>query len=155
MPKFESVEIMGRDAAPAEDVLMTLNRNGLVDDSNRKLPFFTTISKELIATSVDTHLWTCPEGVWELVRAEAFVDVTGSTGADVMVEVCSGIVAVTAGIDQLTAVMDIEIVGPVKVLGTLIATPTPMQPGDNLTVYFTGTLTGLIGSLTLTLKRTS
>ena len=106
--KSESYEIIDRSLAPAENVLLTLNRNGIVDDSSRRLPFFTSISKELIATSVDTYLWTCPEGIWEVSRAEAIVSVTGGAGADVMVEHVTGVVAPASGTDQLTAVIDIQ-----------------------------------------------
>ena len=153
--KSESYEIVDRSQAPAENVLLTFNQNGIVDDSNRRLPFFTTISKELIATSVDTYLWTCPEGIWEVSRAEAIVSVTGGSGADVMVEHVTGVVAPASGTDQLTAVIDIQETAPFKALGTLIATPTPFLPGDTLVVYFTGTLTGLVGAITITMKRTS
>lgn len=154
MPKEESYEVIDRSLAPAENVLITLDSNGIVDSSSRRLPFFTTITKELIATSVDTYLWTCPEGQWEITRAESIISVTGGTGADIMVEHCTGVVAPASGTDQLTAVLDLEETAPAKALGTLIATPTPFQPGDNLAVYFTGTLTGLVGAISITLKRT-
>lgn len=151
--KQEAYEVIDPEG-PSETVLFTANRKGNFDSSGRFSTFFDTVHVPLIATSVDTYVWTNPEGVWEVSRAESIISVTGGTGADVMVEVCSGVTALTSGVDQLSAVLDLEETAPDKQVGTLIATPTSIFPGDNVSVYFTGTLTGLVGNLTITLKRT-
>ena len=47
--KSESYEIVDRSLAPAENVLLTFNRNGIVDDVSRRLAFFKTISWPLLS----------------------------------------------------------------------------------------------------------
>lgn len=151
MPIFQSLSVVG--PGPDGDVIWQVDGSGAQDANGSIFSPFEQITWPLLAASVDNFIWTCVEGVWQLAGAVTKITVSGGTGANIMLEACSGVVAVGSGVDQLTAVIDLEETGPNRQFGTLIATPTKMYRGDSLAVDFSGTLTGLVGSLTVLLKR--
>lgn len=107
----------------------------------------------LLAASVDTYVWTNPSGVWEVESVRTIISVSGGTSAVVDVRVCSGVTAPASGVTQLTATLDLEETAPAKATGTLIAVPTRIFPGDSVALDFGGTLTGLVGAITIKLKK--
>src|SRR5215471_11616118 len=101
----------------------------------------------LAAMAVNGFIWTVHEGIWRVGT------VAGSAGATAQVVVCPQSVAVASGTVQLAAALDLTIVAPVVRFGTLIAPPTLMTRGDSLGYLMTGTLTNLVGVLTVNMWR--
>ncbi len=154
MSREMSVQIVG--PGPIGATVMTLDGTGASDVSSRKAMFINTLHREILAASVSNFVWTCQEGIWQVQYVSAAVTVAGGSGASVTVTVCpQTAVAPSAGTAQLTAVIPLTAAGPGLVTGTLITTPTPMTSGDSIALLFAGTLTALVGSITITLKRTS
>lgn len=123
------------------------------DNRNRYQHGIPPITAQLLAASVDSFIWTCVEGVWVVDTVVEAHTVVGGSGATVQVVVCPGSVAVASGTAQLSAALDLTVTAPAKQFGTLIATPTQMLRGDSLAIDMSGTLTGLVGVLTVQLAR--
>ena len=113
------------------------------------------ISKQLLAASVDQHAFTVPNngGNWRLVSVSSMISVSGGSSAAVDVKVVDAVTAVASGTTQLTAPLDLEETAPNKQVGTLIASLTLIIPGMSVGLDFSGTLTGLVGNITLELGR--
>lgn len=111
------------------------------------------ITWPLLASSVDTYVWRCESGVYEVASVNAILSVTGGTSAAVDVKVCTGVVAPASGTTQLDAPLDLEQTAPAQVLGAVIAVPTKIYPGNSVALDFSGTLTGLVGMLTINLRK--
>lgn len=126
---------------------------GIKDGSNRLFLAQKEITWQLLAASVDSFVWRCRNGVWQLEYADSNITVSGGASAAVQIVHCAGGVAIASGTAQLTAALDLEETAPNKQTGVLIATPTKFYPGDVLGLDFSGTLTGLVGVLTMGLKR--
>jgi hypothetical protein len=126
---------------------------GLKDGTGKMHLTWLDKSWPLLAASVDSYIWTCIEGIWQLYAVGESHTVVGGSGATVQLVVCPGSVAIGSGTAQLTAALDLTVTAPAKSFGTLIASPTLMYKGDSLAVDLSGTLTGLVGQLTYLLKR--
>ncbi|MGL5936911.1 MAG: hypothetical protein ACRCZI_14950 [Cetobacterium sp.] len=113
------------------------------------------VTVPLLATSVDTYVWTARDGTWQIVGVISITSVVGGAGANVTVRVCPGVTAPASGVAQLTGTIDLTIAAPSKVNGTLIASPTVIQAGDSVAIDMSGTLTGLVGNLTIWLRKLS
>lgn len=111
------------------------------------------ITQALLAGSVSNYLWTPQEGSWIVTSVASTHGVVGGASAAVMPVVCSGSVAVASGTPQLVTALDLTLTAPRSQYGTLIATPTPMYRGDALALLFSGTLTNLVGSITVQIAR--
>lgn len=119
----------------------------IVDRRKHAIHFFN-------ASSVSDVFWVA-DARYVVETVNARFRVAGSTGASLQIEVVPSGTAPEAGVDQLAAVIDLEN-GTVNtnLPGTLIASPTVINPGDGLGVVLAGTLTNLAGaSVTVTLKR--
>lgn len=125
----------------------------LKDATGKVYDPFHRIVYPLLAASVDTFIWTCQEGVWRVRSVVEAHTVVGGSGATVTVTVCPGSVAIASGTAQLSAALDLTVTAPAKAFGTLIASPTEMSRGDSLAIDMSGTLTGLVGVLTVMLER--
>ena len=151
MPDHQSVRILGD--GPTGSTILTLDKDGLQDNAGRLFDARRYINYPLVAVPTAQYVWRCSVGVWVVESINCLVRVTGGTGATVDVLVCQQVEAVASGVSQLTAVMDVEETAPFQVTGTLIATPTEIYPGDSVGMNGGGTLTGLVGLLTVILKR--
>ncbi len=107
----------------------------------------------LLVGSLNSFVWVCTRGVWQLSSFGTAITVSGGASATVMPVHCAGGVALASGTDQLSAAVDVQETGPDVTLGALIAAPTRFQPGDVLGLVFAGTLTGLVGVATFSMKR--
>jgi hypothetical protein len=107
----------------------------------------------LLAASLSSYIWRCQAGIWVVSDVSALVSVTGGSSATVDVYVCTGVTAPGSGTTQLTAPIDVQETAPFLALGTLIASPTRIYPGNSVAAVFAGTLTGLVGVLTVGVKR--
>lgn len=114
-----------------------------------------SVSWPLLASSVDTYIWSPRVGTWVVVGATSQISVSGGTGANVQVRVCTPATAVASGTAQLTTALDLEETAPNRQVGAMVAAPGVIAPGDQVALDFSGTLTGLVGQITVYLKRIS
>ena len=142
-----------RGTGPVGATILTLDEDGMKDSSNRIFSAFQHVEAQLLATPVANYIWRCRFGVWVVEYVNALVRVTGSTGCTCDVLVCQQVEAVASGVTQLGAVMDLEETAPFQATPALIASPTEIYPGDSVAFNYGGTATGLIGLLTVLLKR--
>jgi hypothetical protein len=147
-----NLKVVQSNAAAA--TVVEADERGLLDSAGRINVAWEQVNYPLNATPVAQYIWRCFQGVWVVEYVNVIVRVTGSTGATVDVLVCQQVEAVASGVSQLGAVMDVEETAPFQATPALIATPTEIYPGDSVAVNYGGTATGLIGLLTVILKRT-
>jgi len=69
------------------------------------------------------------------------------------VTVDSGTTAPGGGIAQLTSAINLSSTTDTTYTGSLISNPTTINAGDRITAKVTGTLTSLLGSCTIYIKR--
>jgi hypothetical protein len=151
MPIEGSLEV--RTGGPTGTRQLLVDASGMQDGSARLASHWQMISWQLLAGSLASYMWTCKEGIWQVQDVEAVVSVTGGASATVDVLVCAGVTAPGSGTTQLTAVLDVQETAPFRARGTLIAAPTQLFRGDSVAVNFGGTLTGLVGLLSVQMKR--
>lgn len=151
MPIQSNLTIVGPTGSP----VLTADELGLRDASSRRFSAFVEVATPLLATPVANYIWRCKYGVWQVEYVDALVRVTGSTSCTCDVLVCQGVEAVASGVSQLGTVMDLEETAPFQAVPALIASPTQIFPGDSVAFNYGGTATGLIGLLTVILKRVS
>ena len=149
MPRWRDVTLVNRTGV----ILVDSDEVGIKDGSGRYFSPYEHVNHDLLAASVDGFIWTCIEGVWQIAGVAEAHTVVGSSGATVQVVVCPGSVAIASGTAQLTAALDLTVTAPAKSFGTLIATPTQIFRGDSVGMDLSGTLTGLVGMLTVQLRR--
>ena len=110
----------------------------------------------LIATTpVDTCIWSPPEGVWVVDKVMSHRRVVCASGtADIMV--CASGVAPASGVTQLSAANALLLSTPAAdvlanhALATIL---TECGPGSYFALHLAGTLTNLVGTLTVEFKR--
>ena len=151
MPRESSLEIVGD--GPAGATILTLDKTGFKDSAGRIVDARVVLGVQILATPVANYIWRCRAGVWVVEYVDVLVRVTGSIGNTVDVLVCQQVEAVASGVSQLAAVMDVEETAPFQAVPALIATPTQIFPGDSVAYNYGGTATGLIGLLTVVVKR--
>lgn len=149
--RVSSLEIVG--VGPAGARVALIDEAGFKDVDGRMFDARERINYPLVAVPVANYIWLCDRGVWKVEYVAAQARVTGGGSATIDVLVCQGVEAVASGVSQLAAVMDVEETAPFKAVPALIAAPTPIYPGDSVAFNGGGTLTGLIGVLTVILKR--
>jgi hypothetical protein len=133
--------------------VFTADKAGIKDASNRVLHFPEYIYDRLFATPLAAYIWTCVRGVWKVSYVNAKYSVVGGSGAAVDVLVCSGVTAPGSGVTQLTGTIALTATAPASVNGTLIASPTLIQPGDSVARVISGTPGSLEGAITIELTR--
>lgn len=153
MPVEQALTIKVRPTPTSELTILDTDAVGVKDGSGRY--WYPPIEKSfsLLAASVDAFIWTCIEGIWQVTGVVEAHTVVGGSGATVNVVVCPGSVAIASGTAQLSAALDLTVTAPAKQFGTLIASPTQIFRGDSVGIDMSGTLTGLVGVLTVQLKR--
>jgi hypothetical protein len=151
MPTQSGLTIVGE--GPTGAIVLSADKDGLKDASNRIFNAFEHVNVPLLATPVANYIWRCRFGVWQVEYVSALVRVTGSTSCTCDVLVCQQVEAVASGVSQLAAVMDLEETAPFQAVPALIAAPTQIFPGDSVAFNYGGTATGLIGLLTVLMKR--
>ena len=151
MPTWPDVTVVGD--GPTGAVVATIDKRGILDGSDRRFFAPMYIRQQLLATSVDQFIWTCIEGVWQVIGGRSAITVSGGSSAIVQVHHCAGAVAPSSGTNQFTGAFDLEETAPNVQTGTLITAPNDFIPGDSLGLDFNGTLTGLVGNITVLLKR--
>jgi hypothetical protein len=117
-----------------------------------------TISTELLAASVDKWVFIA-DRAYEVVQIEEIHSVVGGSSAAVkfrkVTDVSAPGAAAGATVKELaTAGFDLTATANTTLTATLSATPADyrLADGDKIGADFSGTLTGLVGIATLTLK---
>lgn len=143
-PLVAQANVQAATETLAETAAGTLPKAALYEE----MPF------TLLASTVSQSIFIADDN-WQVVGVQVVPNVIGGAGATVTVEVCTGLTAPGSGVAQLGAALVIGSTATAhKVLnGALIAAPTTMQKGDRLGIVMAGTLTGLIGMLTIAIKR--
>ena len=120
------------------------------DGTARNLAPFTE-AIELLASSVDKIGFVAPFAC-KLVRAQEAHSVVGGAGAQIDVKKCTGTQAPASGTTMLASVFDLTTTINTTVDKTLSSTTADLTlaAGDRIGIDFSGTLTGLVGTLTLT-----
>lgn len=147
MPRESSLEIVG----PTGATVVTFDERGIVYSGGvleRK-----QINYTLVAVPVATYIFECITGIWKVETVSVLARVTGGAAATLDVLVCQQVEAVASGVTQLGAVVDIEETAPFRARPALIAALTEIFPGDSVAVNLGGTATGIIGLLTVVLKK--
>jgi hypothetical protein len=106
----------------------------------------------LTAASVSQAFFIADDN-YQVVSVSAVAEVLGGAGATVTVEVLTGVQAPGAGVAQLTAALALNGVAHTVVNGTLIAAPTTAVSGNRIGIVMAGTLTGLVGVVTVAVQR--
>jgi len=107
---------------------------------------------QLAATSVSTSIFTCDD-TYQVASATAVAETPGGASAAVTVERLTGVQAPGAGAAQLSATMALNGTAHQVQNGAVKANPDTFQPGDRVGIVLSGTLTGLVGQVAVTLKR--
>jgi hypothetical protein len=127
---------------------------GAKDFSARVIDGVESVTVSLLAAmAVNGFIWTVHEGIWRVGTVSESHTVVGGAGATAQVVVCPQSVAVGSGTLQLTAAFDLTIGAPAVRFGALVSPVTLMTRGDSLAYLMSGTLTGLVGVLTINMWR--
>jgi hypothetical protein len=149
MPIETNLRIVDKNTG---NTIITVDENGFKDVSNRVFQAPKFLTERLTATPLAAYMWTCLEGVWQVQIVHVKASVTGGAGATVDVLVSPGVVA-PAGTTQLTAPIAMTATAPFSLYGTLITTPTFINPGDSVSRVIAGTPGSVEALLTVQLKR--
>jgi len=105
-------------------------------------------------TGADTYVFSPVEGTW-IVDSFTVMQVVASTSGTLDLKACAQGTLPASGTTQLTAPMDLAVVGnnALDVKATLIAAPTEIGPGMRLGFDYAGTMTSFVGHAVLTMKR--
>ena len=112
------------------------------------------ITVPLFATTVSQTIFVADDN-YVITGVQVVADVLGGAGATVTVEALTGVVANGSGVAQLTAALVVGSTGTAHavVAGTLIAAPTVIAKGSRFGIVMAGTLTALVGLITVSIKR--
>jgi len=162
--QFSSVEIVqSAGTTGAGTTVVELDTNGvevtapavLVADDNVIEPYV-VLTKDILAGSVDNALFTSSVHRYQVAYMSYLPRVAGSGGAATIdLTVCTGTQAPASGTTQLLAALDLVGVADTLQQATIIASPTVISPGMRVAYNLTGTLTSVVGLLTVYLKRIS
>jgi hypothetical protein len=136
-------------------LVLRMDERGIADVNGDLVPFHPAITWQLLAASVSSFVWTnyFTNAVYRVFAVRSATTVVGGAGASVTVVHCPNSVAIGSGTAQLTAVLDLTVAAPSRLAGSLVAAPADILPGDSLAVLFAGTLTGLVGAITIGLRK--
>jgi hypothetical protein len=136
-------------------LVLRLDERGISDVNGDLVPFHPAITWPLLAGSISSFVWTnyFTNAVYRLFAVRSATTVVGGAGASVTVVHCANSVAIGSGTPQLTAALDLTLAAPSRLSGSIIVLPNDILPGDSLAVLFAGTLTGLVGAITIGLRK--
>lgn len=140
----------------------TVSKTGVITSGTGNLPALVkfTVDSELLAASVDKHIWIAPVAC-KAVSVKEIHSVAGGAAAAVRprkilaASVSAPGAAAGANVKELTtAACDLTTTADTVVAATLSATPADytFAAGDKLSLDFSGTLTGLVGYIVIELQ---
>lgn len=148
MPIYSNLRVVDR----VGNTIFQVDENGVKDGSNSTMQAAEFIFDRIAPTPLAAYMWTCLQGVWQVIAVNAKCSVTGGAGCTIDVLVSPGVVA-PAGTTQLTAPIALTATAPFSINGVVIATPTTINPGDSISRVIAGTVGSVEGLLTVQLKR--
>src|SRR5437660_11121885 len=107
---------------------------------------------QLVATTVSTSIFTCDD-TYQVASCTAVAETLGGAASTVTVERLTGVQAPGAGVAQLSAALALNATAHQVQNGTVKANPDTFQIGDRVGIVMAGTLTGLVGMVTVTPNR--
>lgn len=123
-----------------------------------KLATSFVVSKEILAATANEHVWIAPFAC-QVVSIREIHSVVGGSSAAVrprkITDTSAPNAAASSTVKELTtATFDLTATANTVVAGTLSATATDLQlaVGDHIALNFSGTLTGLVGTIAIELK---
>jgi hypothetical protein len=120
--------------------------------ANPKPVLIEEITVQLIASTVSQAVFVADDN-YQVVGVQAVAEVLGGSGATVTVEVLTGVQAPGAGVAQLSSALVLNGTAHQVQTGSLIASPTTAVAGNRIGIVMAGTLTGLVGSITIAIQR--
>lgn len=113
------------------------------------------ITMPLFASTVSQTIFIADGNSYQVTYVAAVPDVLGGAGATVTVEALTGTTANGSGTAQLTAALALSANAHTVVTGTLISPVTTITNSNSgrFGIVMAGTLTGLVGLLTVAIKR--
>jgi hypothetical protein len=118
-------------------------------------PYVWHTTVPLLAASVDNFAFTFSRPA-KIVDARINLEVAGSDGGAVTLDLkkCASGTAAASGTSVLASTLNLKSTARTPVAATLTATDSTrlFQAGDSISLDFTGTLTALVGVLTLTFQ---
>jgi hypothetical protein len=111
------------------------------------------ITMPLFASTVSQTIFIADVNGYQVTSVSVVPNVIGGAGATVTVEALTGTQAVGTGVAQLTAALALNGVANTVLNGVLIAAVTTINAGQRFGIVMAGTLTGLVGLLTVAIKR--
>lgn len=111
------------------------------------------ITMPLFASTVSQTIFIADVNGYQVTSVSVVPNVIGGAGATVTVEALTGTQAVGTGVAQLTAALALNGVANTVLNGVLIAAPTVINAGQRFGIVMAGTLTALVGLLTVAIKR--
>lgn len=117
-----------------------------------KIPQTLVIPVDLTATILDQHVFVA-DASYQVTSVRCVYSVAALTSGTLQVRVNTGTDTPSAGTAQLTSTINLSTTVNTTYTGTLIGSPTTMSAGDRLSIDVGGTLTGLLGSCTIGIKR--
>lgn len=120
------------------------------------VPAYETLIVPISASSVDEYVFVSDDPWW-LVKVEEIHVAAGTEvapiAANLTIRICDNAEAVTGGINATTAVIPLNSAANTFNTATLNSTNSLIADADMIAFDYAGTLTGLRGSVTLTLRR--
>lgn len=152
MPVESALRIVG--PGPLGATILDIDSRGIVSGAGYMIDSHKYIRADLLAGSIDNYIFTNndPLAIFNITNIAAQIATAGGSSAVVTVKVCTSAVAPASGVAQHSTPIDLTTVGPALIKPT-ITTTTNINPGDSISLDFGGTLTALIGCITLQLKR--
>lgn len=120
------------------------------------VPTYETIVVPISASSVDEYVFVADDAWW-LVKAEEVHSVAGTEvapiAANLTIRICDDAEAVTGGVNSTISVIPLNDAANTINTASLNSAAAVLADGDMIAFDYAGTLTGLRGSVTLTLRR--
>jgi hypothetical protein len=117
--------------------------------------FVFVVTEPLLAANVDNYVYTFSRP-GKIVDARINLTVAGSDGGAVTLNIrkCAAGTAPASGTSVLASTINLKSTAATPVAGTLSSTSSVLlfEAGDSISFDYTGTLTDLVGSATLTLQ---
>lgn len=109
------------------------------------------LTAQISASSVDAPIFVANRN-YKVVSIEEIHSVVGGTSAALRVRKASGTTAPSAGTALHSANFDLTATVNTKQAGAIVAADALVKAGEKISLDFSGTLTGLAGSVTIVLR---
>lgn len=117
------------------------------------IPQTVTIPVPLGLSLITSQIIFVSDNTYKISGVQCAYSVRALVGGTLQVTVDTGTTAPGGGTNQLSSTINLSGTLNSVLSGSLIGNPTTINPGDRLGISFGGTLTGLLGNCTVTLKR--